>query len=285
MGIPPTVALKRFALKCPTGKDRDILWDTDIAGFGICVFPSGAKVYVAQFRKDGRSRPIAIGAHGRLTPDEARSEAKKLLGAVETGVDPIELRRAARGVKTFREIADEFMRRHVVAKRKERTKYEYDRLLHVHLLPALGSRRITDIRRVDIARLHAKLVDRPIAANRSIGLVSSIWNWAARHDEVKAADNPARGIERYVEQKCERFLTNDEFARLGNALRRAETVGLPWSIDASKLNAKHAAKEGNRLTIADPFAVAAIRLLIFTGARLREILHVNWEHVDFERGF
>ncbi len=31
-------------------------------------------------------------------------------------------------------------------------------------------------------------------------------------------------------------------------------------------------------------AIAAIRLLILTGARLREILHAKWEHVDFERG-
>jgi integrase len=271
-------------LKCPAGKDRNILWDTDLAGFGVCAFPSGAKVYVAQFRKDGRSRRIAIGDHGRLTPDEARSEAKKLLGAVETGVDPIEQRRAARGVRTFRAVADEFMRRHVAAKRKGRTNYEYGRILNVHLLPSLGSRRITDIRRVDIARLHAKLADRPIAANRSIGLVSSIWSWAARHDEVKAADNPAQGIERNPEQKRERFLTTDEFARLGDALRRAETKGLPWSIDLAKPKAKHAAKEENRRTIADPFAVAAIRLLIFTGARLREILHAQWDHVDFERG-
>jgi integrase len=272
------------ALKCPADKDRTILWDADIAGFGVCAFPSGSKVYVVQFRKDGRSRRIAIGDHGRLTPDEARSEAKKLLGAVEVGVDPIAERRAARGVRTFREVADEFMSRHVGAKRKGRTKYEYDRLLNVHLLPTLGSRRITDIRRVDIARLHSRLAGRPIAANRSIGLVSSIWNWAARHDEVKAADNPARGIDRNPEQKRERFLTTDEFARLGDALGRAETVGLPWSVDAANPKSKHAAKQENRRTIADPFAVAAIRLLIFTGARLREILHARWENVDFERG-
>jgi integrase len=181
-------------------------------------------------------------------------------------------------------VADEFMRRHVAGKRKARTNYEYDLLLNVHVLPTLGARRITDIHRSDVARHHAKLADRPIAANRAIALVSSIWNWAARHDEVKAVDNPASGIERNREQKRERFLSTDEFARLGDALDRAETVGLPWSVGAANPKAKHAAKEENRRTIADPFAVAAIRLLIFTGARLREILHARWEHVDFERG-
>ena len=33
----------------------------------------------------------------------------------------------------------------------------------------------------------------------------------------------------------------------------------------------------------DPYAVAAIRLLVLTGARLREILHAKWQHIDFER--
>jgi integrase len=74
------------------------------------------------------------------------------------------------------------------------------------------------------------------------------------------------------------------FSRLGDALRRAETEGLPWSIDPAGPKAKHVAKEKNRRTVADPFAVAAIRLLIFTGARLREILHAQWKNVDFERG-
>jgi Arm DNA-binding domain len=87
------------ALRYKAGRDRQFLWDDALAGFGVAVFPSGKKVYVAQFRKDGRSRRIAIGEHGRLTPDEARSEAKKLLGAVETGTDPIEQRRSARDVR------------------------------------------------------------------------------------------------------------------------------------------------------------------------------------------
>jgi hypothetical protein len=68
------------ALQCPAGKDREFLWDDALAGFGVAAFPSCKKVYVTQYRQAGRSRRITIGEHGRLTPDEARSEAKKLLG-------------------------------------------------------------------------------------------------------------------------------------------------------------------------------------------------------------
>jgi hypothetical protein len=73
------------ALTCPNGKDREFLWDDALAGFGVAAFASGKKVYVAQYRQAGRSRRITISEHGRLTPDEARNEAKKLLGAVVTG--------------------------------------------------------------------------------------------------------------------------------------------------------------------------------------------------------
>ena len=67
-------------------------------------------------------------------------------------------------------------------------------------------------------------------------------------------------------------------------MRQAETVGLSWEIDKARPNAKHAAKLLNRRRKLDPHAVAAVRLLVLTGARLREILDAKWEHVDFERG-
>ncbi len=271
------------ALRCKAAKDRTFLWDKTLAGFGVVCFPTGKKVYVAQFRKNGRSRRIAIGEHGRLTPDEARSEAKKLLGAVESGADPIAQRRAARAVRTLREAADEFMRLHVAPKRKNRTHEEYERLLKTHILPALGARRLVDITRADVARLHAKLSGRPFTANRCLALVSSIWNWAARREEVAFVNNPAKGIERNPERGRERYLTSEELARFGDALSKAETEGLPWTVDPSK-KAKHAPKPERRRRVLDPYAIAAIRLLILTGARLREILHAKWEHVDFERG-
>jgi integrase len=176
------------------------------------------------------------------------------------------------------------MRLHVAPKRKSRTYEEYERLLKVHILPAIGARRLLDITRADIAKLHAKLSDRPFAANRCVALISSIWNWAARREEVAFVKNPAKGLERNPERGRERYLTSEELARLGDALCKAETEGLPWGIDPSKPKAKHAPKPERRRRTLDGYAIAAIRLLILTGARLREILHAKWEHVDFERG-
>jgi integrase len=259
------------------------LWDDALAGFGVAAFPSGKKVYVAQFRQNGRSRRMSLGEHGRLTPKEARSAAKKVLGAVEHGKDPLGDRIAARAVRTFKDVADEFMRLHVQAKRKARTADEYERQLRLYILPAMGSKRILDVRRADVARMHGRMSNTPGAANRCLALISSIWNWAARRDEVPFGGNPAKGIERNPEKSRERFLTSEEIGRLGDAIRLAETKGIPWTMDETSPNAKHIAKK-NRRSIIDPHAAAAIRLLILTGARLREILNARWDYIDWERG-
>jgi integrase len=117
-----------------------------------------------------------------------------------------------------------------------------------------------------------------------LATISAIWNWAARREEVVFAANPVRGIERYAEQRRERFLTSAELARLGDALRDAESIGLPWAVDENGPHAKHLAKPDKRRVKLDPFAIAAIRLLLLTGARLREILNARWSEVDLERG-
>ena len=110
------------ALVCPPGKDRVFLWDDAIAGFGVGAFPTGKKTYYIQFRKDGRTRRSIVGNHGRMTPDEARSSAKKLLGGVEQGADPVATKRAERAVRTFREVAADYMARlHVEGKRASRS--------------------------------------------------------------------------------------------------------------------------------------------------------------------
>jgi integrase len=273
------------ALKCEPGKDRTFLWDDALAGFGAAAFASGKKVYVAQYRQAGRSRRITIGEHGRLTPDEARREAKKLLGAVEGGADPIAERQAARAVPAFNECADAFMSRHAATKLKPRTADSYEELLRLYIRSALGAMRITDIRRADLSKLHHSLLSKPATANRAVAVISAIWNYtAAERDDLTLPPNPCKGIKRNTEEGKERFLSVDELARLGDALAEAETIGLPYEIDETKPNAKHAPKPGNRRRRIDPYAIAAIRLLILTGARLNEVLKARWDYIDFDRG-
>jgi integrase len=96
--------------------------------------------------------------------------------------------------------------------------------------------------------------------------------------------NPARKIEKFPEDRRERFLTPDELERLGAAIREGETLGIAWREDGDAPKSKHLAKKENQRTFLSPDAASALRLLIFTGARLREILHLRWEHVDLGRG-
>jgi integrase len=73
-------------------------------------------------------------------------------------------------------------------------------------------------------------------------------------------------------------------ARLGDALHEAETIGLAWHADETKATAKHSPTPENRRRTLDPYAIAAIRLLLLTGARLREVLHARWDWFDAGRG-
>jgi integrase len=150
--------------------------------------------------------------------------------------------------------------------------------------PALGSKRAREVTSADVGKLHRKIGTKtPVTANRVVAVLSSLFSWAARLGKVPKDLNPARGITRYREARRERFLTSEELARLGDALREAETVGVPWVVDEQSPKAKHVPKD-NRRTKVSPYATAALRLLLLTGCRLREILNLRWEEFDRERG-
>ena len=232
------------SLFCPSGKDRDILWDDRLKGFGVAVFPNGVKTYVAQYRKDGRSHRVVIGKHGRLTPDEARKEAKALLGDVEKGANPALERRTRREAPTLNKAAQGFLT-YAFAKKKIGTAKGYESALRLHVLPILGSKRLTDIQSEDVEKLHAGMSHRRPQANRTLDVLSAVWTWAAKQKQVDAASNPAKGVEKYRESARERYLTKDELPRLSEALTAAETTGLPYSVDGSGPKAKHAPKPEN----------------------------------------
>jgi integrase len=125
-----------------------------------------------------------------------------------------------------------------------------------------------------------KLQEHPYQANRMLAIVGSLYSFAEKRKILPLGASPVRGIEKYPERGRERFLSVSELTRI----REGETVGIPYEVDETKPKAKHAREAENRRAIIGPHAAAALRLLIFTGARLREILGLRWEWVDLERG-
>ena len=278
-------------------RGRHYLWDSELRGFGLSVEVTGTKTYFVRYRpkgqgRNGRRRFFKLGRHGDITPDQARDLAKGILGQVASGQDPAvelkadranELRR--RAAITFQDLGELFIQEHVSTKRKPATAELYGILLRVHANPKIGRRPAETLKRSEVATLHASMISKPASANRTLQVISSLYSFAAKRGLVAEGVNPAKGIEKYRETSRERYLTTEELQRLGTALTDAETIGVPWVIDLSNPKSKHTPKDwkGQREP-QDPFAVAAIRLLLFTGARLREILHLRWEHIDLGRG-
>jgi integrase len=127
-----------------------------------------------------------------------------------------------------------------------------------YILPAFGARKVEAITRGDVARLHHDLAGKPLAANRVLALISVMFNLAESWGLRAPASNPCRHLKRYPERKRERFLSAEEVQRRGATLVEAQGI-------------EH------------PSALAAIRLLLLTGARKSEILTLKWEHMDLER--
>jgi integrase len=121
------------------------------------------------------------------------------------------------------------------------------------------------------------------AATRTVRLLGGIFTYAVERGYIET--NPRAGVKVYKDGKGERFLSADELRRLGEAMREAETVGLPWQLNEGP-KSKHTPKiSATAREVISPFAIAAIRLLLLTGCRAGEIVKLKWAHVDFERGF
>jgi integrase len=266
--------------KLPAG---GILWDSDVRGFAVRKQRRDA-VYVLKYRSSGKQRLYTIGLHGSpWTVEKARTEAQRLLGEIAKGVDPALLREKMKVAPTLAQFAERYLLEVSNPHKKATTARQDRRTLDRHILPCLGLRKVTEIDRGDVARLHAGMNATPIMANRTIALLSHMLTYATEKGERPDGPNPCRRVKKYAEHARERFLSGEELGRLGAAIAEAETVGVPWQPDPSK-NVKHAPKEENRRVQIDTYAAAALRLLLLTGGRLREILHLKWDYVDFDRG-
>ena len=251
------------------------IWDTALKGFGLKVTPKGRKVYLVQYRLPGSpTRRFTIGAHGSpWTPEAARSKALEVLGLVAGGVDPGNAKREARADITVAELCELYMAEGVRTKKASSLEMDGTRIKR-HVLPLIGRKRLKALTKADIERFLSDVAAGKSArtektkprgrsivrggegvANRTLGMLGAILQFAV--ERGLRPDNPARHVRKFKEGKRARFLSNEEIARLGQALRDAQAEG------------------------ANPYAVAAIRLLILSGCRKGEILSLRWDEVDF----
>ena len=284
---------KRVVDSLKAGSLDVFTWDDEVRGFGLKITPAGRRVYIAQYRPAGGRRSttkrITLGEHGTITPEQARTIAKRELAKVAEGHDPAAERAARRSGSTVREFGETYLA-DVRLRRKLTTAAKYKWLWEKHVLPALGSKPVASVTTLEIRRLHRSLHKTPYLANRAVALIGAFFSFAANEGARSPHDNPAHGIELYPESGRERFLTPKEFARLGDALTRAERSGLPPApkhrLQTKNLSkVKHTPKNARVPIPANPFAVAAIRLLALTGCRENEILSLRWDAVDLDRGY
>ena len=159
----------------PQNKDI-VVWDRDLPGFGVRVYPSGRKVYVVQTRARGAPRRVTLGVHGELTPERARKRAAFVIQRIKAGEDPAA--RPAPAETTVADLAERYMRVHVAANCNAHTARIYRGSLDNHILPALGSMPLAAVGRAHVAALHHGLRDTPRAANRALMILSKMFAFA-----------------------------------------------------------------------------------------------------------
>jgi integrase len=276
---------KRFVESVKPAVADQVMFDDDIPGFGLRVLSSGVRSYLVQYRnKQGRSRRLTLGKHGKITADGARKDALRVFAAVRAGKDPVAERRAFIDAPFVNDLLDRYIAEHVEKRNRPRMRQEVKRLVERHIRPELGRHKVAAITRKDVSKLHHDLGVTPRQANLVLAVCSKAFNLAEMWEMRPNGSNPCTKIERYPETERERFLSADELGRLGGTLRLAETDGLPWNVDPRTAKSKHLAKPEKRRTLYARVTTAAIELLLFTGCRLSEVLNLQWDQVDFETG-
>ncbi len=260
-----------------------VVWDTEIPDFRLRVRPSGRKSYELRYQLPGSRTPrqMKIGDHGRpWTPDEARNEAKRLLRQVHDGHDPLDHKAELRDAITIDGLIDVYLAEGPAYKPDKRaSSWEVDRYnLHNHLRPLLGKKLARDLTKDHLvvwqdqvatgatAKREKSLKKRgvinitggPGAAAKAIRCVAAMLEWARERGYVPA--NVARDVKKIQDGERERYLQDDEAARIWN------------TIDDMVGDTTLAARLG-----------VAFKLILLTGARIGEIRGLKWSEIDLQR--
>jgi integrase len=248
-------------LAAPESGNR-IVYDEEVSGFGIRVTAAGAKSFVLNYRtRGGKERRYTIGTWPDFSVIAARDEARGLRVDIKRGIDPLEVKQKEheaaeleRGLPTFATLASDYLE-YASAYKREHSLRDDRRMLQAILLPRLGSDKVAGITGEELSKLHQSLKATPYQANRVLALLSAMFTYAVQEKKWRA-DNPAKGVRRYHEDRRKYWLPksklDDVIAFLDQDPKRS--------------------------------AAQALLLIIYTGARKSEVLSANWQQFDLEHG-
>lgn len=242
------ITAERTRAFTPPPEREAVLWDTTVRGLGLRVRPTGRRTWIVHRRLRGGVFKRTLGTFDSLTIDDARRGARALIAGTAGGDAPAPL------MRTF---APAFLA-DCGERWKPATRASHAQNLRGLVLPAFGTRRVDSLTPRDVRSwFDEQSATRPASANRALAVLSALMKHAETLGLRPEGSNPCRGLRRRKSRFEARYLTDDEFASLGRALDRIETV--------------------------HPVAVAALRFLLYTGARKSEALGLKWEHVHDDR--
>jgi len=227
-----------------------VLWDTDTLGLGLRARPNGSKTWIVRRRCAGGVVRRTLGTLDSLTVGDARHAARAVIAGAESGNTPA-------AIPTVRTFAPAFLA-DCAERWKPATRRAHADGIRRHILPAFGNCRLDTVSAKDVRIWFDDLsASRAGSANRALAVLSSMMKHAEALGLRREDSNPCRGLRRRKTRFEAHYLSDDEFTALGRALDGAE---------------------------ADcPVAVAALRFLLYTGARKSEALQLKWEHIHGDR--
>jgi len=241
----------------PDGPTNQMVYDDELPGFGVRILATGTKSFFLRYRtRTGRDRRTTLGKYGPMTLHEARTRARKERLSVYDGADPAEDRVSARQGKTLGEFAKIYINRH--AKPNQKTWKATESRLKKHAVPMLGARKLEEIRRSDVAALHAKIGEGSgkYEANRVLATLSHLFNAAIEWGFLdETAVNPAARVKKYREKSRDRWVKPDELPVLVEAIEGEESL----------------------------YTRALFKLFLLTGCRRAELCGLRWSDVDLSR--
>ncbi len=255
----------------PPGSGATTFWDSVITGFGVRVFAptkrhaAGARSFFVNYRVSGREKRFTIGSYPDWSAEAARAEAKELRRRIDRGEDPAQERKTRREAPTVRDLAERYKEEHLPKKAASSQVNDWQ-MIEKEILPAIGDRKVADVREGVVEALHRGITERgrAVRANRVLAVASKMFAIALKRTEGEdapwrdqAQGNPCKGVARNHEDGHERLFSPAELAALSDALA---AYGQTPASDC-------------------------LRFLMLTGCRPGEAIHATWDQFDAEPGF